>query len=639
MRIMLLPVMFALSAVVASGQTQQGYVKTKGRLSNNGTVIHGTRLSGAVVTVRGRNAVVSNNDGSFTLLIPDKCFYLQNVQKQGYVLTDPDMLSKQYYQSKNPLVLVLEDKLQQDIEKRSIERRIRNKLYSQLQNRESEIDALKEQNRITEEKYSELLQELNRNQDDNERIIKDMVNRYAAMDFDQTDDFNLRISDCIINGRLTEADSLLRSKGDINVRIVELRHFQEQNTKDELELSKRKKIIEKNKEVAQKELQNLAQDCYNKFEIFKMLHQNDSAAHYLELRTTLPVTNVKWNMELAEFCMSYLADFQRALTICEKCYRLVVESYGEQSSELLPVLNTICAIYYYQAEYKKSKEICQQALAIATKCYQEGDLPFAEIYDHLGDLLYEQGDYKQAEMYYKKGLAIYETDKENCYDNIGMVLNSMGALTSSQGDYPKAIEWYEKAKNAFLHYHDEDYPGIAMVNINIGFNLKELKRFDEALEYYNKAYAIWKKNYGEKHPYIADYYNNLGGLYDERPEPDYQQALFCYQKALEVNRAIRGEKHPNTGLCYNNMAYIYTTIGEYDKAIECYKKTLSIRIETYGATHSKVGYTFRNIAITYARSGNNNEALHYFERALDVLGHEGPEADMIKKKIAEIKGQ
>lgn len=99
---------FQLVAIFSFAQTQQGYVKTKGRLGNNGTVIKGTRLTGAMVTVKGRNTVLSGNDGNFSLSIPGNTYYLQNVQKQGYVVTDPDILSRQYSYSKNPLVLVLE---------------------------------------------------------------------------------------------------------------------------------------------------------------------------------------------------------------------------------------------------------------------------------------------------------------------------------------------------------------------------------------------------------------------------------------------------------------------------------------------------------------------------------------------------
>ena len=84
----------SLTIMTSYGQTQQGYVKTKGRLGSNGSLVKGTRLSGATVTVKGQNAVLSGSNGTFTLAIPSTNFYLQNVQKQGYVITDPDALSR-----------------------------------------------------------------------------------------------------------------------------------------------------------------------------------------------------------------------------------------------------------------------------------------------------------------------------------------------------------------------------------------------------------------------------------------------------------------------------------------------------------------------------------------------------------------
>ena len=134
-------ILLLLSLSLASfAQTQQGYVKTKGRLGNNGTVIAGARLQGTIVTIKGGNAVLSGNNGTFSLSVPNNNYYLQNVQKQGYVLTDPDVLSKQYTYSKNPLVLVLEDKDQQMADRRAIERKISSSLYAQLQKRNDELD-------------------------------------------------------------------------------------------------------------------------------------------------------------------------------------------------------------------------------------------------------------------------------------------------------------------------------------------------------------------------------------------------------------------------------------------------------------------------------------------------------------------
>ena len=134
---------FLLIAIVnclaLMGQTQHGYVKTKGRLANNGAVIAGTRLSGATVSVKGGNAVLSGNNGTFSLSVPNNNYFLQSVQKDGYVLTDPEVLSKQYSYSKNPLVLVLETPDQQTDDKLAAERKIRRTLQRQLQDKEEEI--------------------------------------------------------------------------------------------------------------------------------------------------------------------------------------------------------------------------------------------------------------------------------------------------------------------------------------------------------------------------------------------------------------------------------------------------------------------------------------------------------------------
>ena len=88
-----------LVALCATAQTQQGYVKTKGRKGSDGTVIAGKRIAGATVQVKGRNAVISQANGVFSFPIPANKFYIQSVKKQGYVLNDPEMLIKQYVYS------------------------------------------------------------------------------------------------------------------------------------------------------------------------------------------------------------------------------------------------------------------------------------------------------------------------------------------------------------------------------------------------------------------------------------------------------------------------------------------------------------------------------------------------------------
>lgn len=99
MKVKVSSLILLLSTVFGSGisaQTQQGIVKTKGRLGTNGSVMHGKRLQGATVIIKGRSAVVSGANGTFSFPVPEQNFYLQNVKKLGYLLTDMDIQSKQY---------------------------------------------------------------------------------------------------------------------------------------------------------------------------------------------------------------------------------------------------------------------------------------------------------------------------------------------------------------------------------------------------------------------------------------------------------------------------------------------------------------------------------------------------------------
>ncbi len=66
----------------ATGQTQQGYVKTKGRIVG-GQHMRGKGLPGATVMVKGRSAIgVKNANGSFSFPITDRQFVVLSVQKK-----------------------------------------------------------------------------------------------------------------------------------------------------------------------------------------------------------------------------------------------------------------------------------------------------------------------------------------------------------------------------------------------------------------------------------------------------------------------------------------------------------------------------------------------------------------------------
>lgn len=125
-----------MAGLIASAQTQQGYVKTKGRMIG-GKYYEGKRIGNVTVRVKDRSAVRRDADGSFSFSESSKKYSLQQVQKKGYVLHNQDVLYRQYDYSSNPLVL-----------------------------------------------YKNLLAQLNCDQSHTEKMIGELVDWYLSVDFD-----------------------------------------------------------------------------------------------------------------------------------------------------------------------------------------------------------------------------------------------------------------------------------------------------------------------------------------------------------------------------------------------------------------------------------------------------------------------
>ncbi len=85
--------------------------------------------------------------------MPGKSFVLTRVQKKDYELADRDLLGKTHSPSDEPFVVVMDTPDALLAQRLANERRLRRTLQRQLQAREDEIEALREQHRITEDEY------------------------------------------------------------------------------------------------------------------------------------------------------------------------------------------------------------------------------------------------------------------------------------------------------------------------------------------------------------------------------------------------------------------------------------------------------------------------------------------------------
>ena len=665
--------LFLLSAImmmgiILSAQTQQGYVKTKGRLAKDGTVVSGTRIPNVTIQVKGRTPVISQTDGRFSFPVPEQRFSLTNVLKKGYVLSDPDILSHQYSYSPNDMIVVMETPLEQWEDKHAAESAIYEQLQKRVDQQRNELDELREKLRLSDEEYSNRLQHIFELYDENEMLVHEMAQKFASIDYDQLDENNRKIQLYILSGQLTKADSLIHSKGPLSQRVEELRKHQEANAKEKKVLLKRQEQLDIDIEGVKMELEDIANDCRNEFDILRMQHEFDSAAYYIELRAGLDSTRIEWILEAGDYYQEYLADYDKALTFYQKALKLSLaqngelneltassyyhlgyvsketadydqaKEYYEKSKNIYFILdehhpnlsssyNNLGVLYDELEEYDEAIDYLNKALEMCKLVYGEKHFEVAETYNNLGVVYRELDSFDLALENYGKALEILkDIYNEQHSEAIANYVNT-GAVYNAMGQREKALACYDKALAIQKSIYGEDHPNNASIFNNMGSVYEDLEDYPKALVYYNKARSTWASFYGEIHPVIAYSYNNIGTTYYFNGE--FDSAFFYINKALSVFRTIYGENSSKVASLYSNIGVLYYKINEYDKALEYHNKALLIRESTLGENHSDVAMSYNNLGNVYARLGDFNKSIECLEKSLTikkaVLGDNHPQ--------------
>lgn len=501
-----------LLSTYALAQTQSGIVKTRGRMVN-GEHVPGKGLPGAVISIKDRTDVgVRGEDGSFTFPVTENQFIIESVTKKDYVLVDTDAAPMMYVYSPNPLYLIMETPEKQLEDQLASERRIRRTLQRQLSEREDEIESLRAENKITQQKYHLALQKLYSEQENDEMLIQEMAERYSQLDYDQMDEFYRRVNNYIEQGELVRADSLLRSRGDVSSQVAAQLEKGKSIQEKEAELQRAKEVYQHDKE-------ELARRCYGYFENFKIQYENDSAAYYIELRAKLDTTNVEWLNDAGRFIYEYQARYHDALVYYTLGLRQALQQYGKNSVWSAVFCNNIGFIYYEQGDYPRALEYYEKSLSIYVSLFGDNHPDVAtSSYNNIGLFYNAQGNDSRALEYFEKSLSIRESLFGDNHLYVATSYNIIGAVYSLQGDYPRALEYYEKS--------------LSIRESLLGFN----------------------------HPYVATSYNNIGYVYYCRG--DYPRALEYYTKTLKIRETILGTEHPSTLETKENIEFLKTRMDK-----------------------------------------------------------------------------
>ena len=601
--------MMLAAMALCFAQTQKGVVKTRGRMVA-GKLVPGTPLQGATVQVEGRQAVLAK-DGSFSFPVTDGKFTIKSVTKQGYRLVDAEVC-RQYSYSATPLQIVMEVPGQQLSDQLAKERALRRELERRMQQREDEIEAMS----ISFEEKNRLLLQVAQEREANEKIIKDMAQYYSTLDYDQLDAFQQQVSQCLERGDMERADSLLQSRGSMSNRISQVMDRKSVQAKEEEVLKKRQKLLDESRKGLRKEVELVAADCYNYYQRYLLSHQNDSAAHYLIVRTALDTDNVEWLCEAACFIEFYLADYNKALSYFRRMLKKSELLYGKEHPAVAKAYTGIGHQYLQMGKTDSVLPCFDEALKIRKNYFGAEHPMVANSLLNVGGYYFQKEQYDKALVYYSQALEIYSNasgenleDKANCY-------NAIGACRMKLGD-SSAIDDLKKALDINIRLHGEQHPDVAMIYMNMAILYAEVMGDNaQASEYYQKSLDIEKQIFGENHPRVARVYDNMAG--NALIMNDYYKAMDYTDKALAINTRIYGSDNIALVTSYCNKGIVYLFNGEPDKAEKYLEKAVEITTQTKGDDDPALANIYFTLGGSYYNQGKNAEALDILRKALLV---------------------
>ena len=671
-------ILFLLALLIAvtcgaMAQSQKGFVKTRGRIVN-GKVVAGQGLTGATVHVKGRASVlVKNSNGSFSFPVTTKQFVIESVNKKGYQLVDADAAPKTYVHSPAPIYLVMETPSQLMEDKLEAERKLRRTLTKRLQQREDELEALKEQNRITQEQYNATMQQLYDQQESNEALVREMAEYYSRIDYDQIDEFNTRVSEFILAGDLAKADSLLRSKGDIDERIRKLNEHHDANVQA-------RETLEKSEQAEQFSREDLAQDCFSFFRRFALDNKPDSALCYIEKRAALDSTNCQWQADAGSYLqkrgMTRQARkyYDRALKAARKMAADNPELYEPL---LAKTLNNIALLYTQTADVAAAEPLFQESLALFKRLSSTDESTYSPyVASTLNNMavLYSGNidNASRVEQLLQETLSIYmsQDNVETFSPAVASIWNNLALLYDETGRYEDSEQMYLKALDLYgqlgqnTRAYDADYAA-TLNNLSALYFKDGSRLFDshellvEALDIYRRLAAVDAQQYS---PLLAVALNNLSvqefamnhkeqgeqafmesldiyrtmvkdsprsylpilakGLYDQAiryyQNDDMEKSEALFQESLDAYRTL-GSLNGNTYLpevakLLRNLATVCDKRQQWDKAGKMYEEELSIN-QTLASSFP--GEYTSHVARTYGNLSNHAILIKDFDKAIE----------------------
>ena len=567
-RNMLCAMLFWSITISLEGQTmQQGRVKTLGRPQKPGKGLSDVVINIAEVP----NDIKSNHQGEFSFYPKGKKYMMSRIRKNNYQLIDQSMIGRLFpFSADVPLEIVMVSSQDLMNDKQRIEDKAYERAERNYKKKIADLELQLKQHFISSTEAEKVRIRIGENYQRYLNLIGQMSERYATTDYDGISNTNKRIMQCIEDGELELADSLLNSKGDFKQREAELL-AQEQITK------KAEEFANQSRKVLDLQRNDLAQDYFNKHSIMMGNYQNDSAAYYMERRSMLDTTNVEWMIEAGLFVNDYLADYGRAIRHYRHAKSIATELYGENNIAVARCDILIGKSLMEQGRYSRAMDSFFKAKVILESMPQQGLSDLADCYAQIA-LVYshmEEPPYMNATKSIKRAVELVRTEYGDQSIPYANILTLKASMPPDMFDTDRLGGLY-KAQQIYEAHQGNSKAAIARIHYNIGI-AQSGREFEKGRESIQKALDIWKQLFGEHHPYVSYAYAALADSYMKQKE--YQQADKYYNMALDNQKTIFGESHPFIADCHLKLGRLYRRQGNYGQAAHYAMKSLDVILQ------------------------------------------------------------
>ena len=596
---------FILHAIACLAQNQSGMVRTLGRPAQKGVPLAG-------VTVRiaeAHNAVVSGKDGAFSLPMNKKdgeSFVIRQVQKAGYELNDRDLIGRKYaFSSTHPITIVMVSAKQLQAEKARIENNAYSVAEKNYKNKLAALEAQLKNGQIDAEKYSGQIRSLQGDFERFQSLIDGLSEHYAHIDYDDMDENEKEIAQCIENGNFDKADSLIHQCFDVtDVLSRNLKAL------DRIEqgISQAKDVIADTNRLMAEVLRRQAKDAeylYQLYTIALARFDNEKAGQYILTRAELDTTNVEWTVQAAKFIADYRSDYDEAM----RCYDRAERYASKQPTWLSTIYTNKGSIYLEQGKYVEAIKADSIALGLSLNLYGKKALLTLKLINNTAATLRKIGQLKQALVTWNTVYSIAIADKDTDREFIATVCNNISTTCADLGLHSMALEFGHKALDAYKA--KGSVKGEALACCNIGGCYSGMGQYQEALDCFDRSEQLFKKLFGEDNPQVAWVLAKKGNLYSGLG--DTKKAYQYNKRSLDIYKRFYDAKSVVVANALADFAAVNPNKQEAKAQVD---SALTVLVSHYGERQLAVADAYYTQAIISADMEQYVESERQLQRAL-----------------------